>query len=76
MPHSNSAKEMMQSFFVGNYDDPESESNPFFGSNENLFRDAQNLSSPFADLERNAALFLGNNFFGLVPRAKMRTLKC
>jgi hypothetical protein len=63
IPHSNAAKEMMKSFFVGNYYDPDSESDPFSanegGSNENIFRDAQNISSPFVDLERNTALFLG-----------------
>jgi hypothetical protein len=62
VPHSNSAQEMLRSFFVGNYCDPESDSNPVFGSNgsnENAFRDATNVSSPFVDLERNTALFLG-----------------
>ena len=56
---------MMKSFFVGNYYDPDSESDPFSAmeegsKNENIFlRDAQNIASPFVDLERNAALFLG-----------------
>jgi hypothetical protein len=53
---------MMKSFFVGNFYDPDSESDPFStigGSNENIFRDAQNIASPFVDLERNTALFLG-----------------
>ena len=60
MPHSASANEMLHSFFVGNFDDPGAELNPIFGSSENVFQDAANLSSPFIDLERNIALFLGS----------------
>ena len=54
------ANEMLHSFFVGNFDDPGAELNPIFGSSENVFQDAANLSSPFIDLERNIALFLGS----------------
>ena len=55
-PNSIAGDEMLQSFFVGNFYDPSSE---VTGPDENLFCDAANRSSPFIDLERNIALFLG-----------------
>jgi len=57
--HSVSADALMQSFLVGNYYDPSSEFFPSVGTDENAFKDVANKSSPFIDLERNIALFLG-----------------
>ena len=65
--HSESAMEMLNSFFVGNFCDSFTLSS--MSHMPGIFQDAVNYSSPFMDLERNIAYFLGvfnhNLYIGL-----------
>ena len=51
--HSDEAKDMLESFFLGHLVDPDIEMSQL------TFTDLSNLSSPFLDTERNLAYFLG-----------------
>jgi E3 ubiquitin-protein ligase HERC2 len=56
--HSDQAQEMLRSFLVGSYLEPDSD-NMAMSEASCPFPDLPNYSSPFMDLERNLALFLG-----------------
>ena len=90
--HSSSALEMMESFFVGNFCEPddiedltvtlmdeeecreESCDRHDVGPYSGILRDAGNYSSPFIDVERNLAIFLGlynHNLYKSLPLQKI-----
>ena len=75
--HSEAARDMMSGFLVGTYFDPSeaAQSPPPPGGDAThfpgIFADAGNYSSPFMDLERNLAYFMGlfnhNLYLGTPP---------